>query len=128
MYFCVGEEMLADEVLAVARKCAQASEAGVTLEHFEAMPHCFSMLLVGTKASDRCFAGQADFCKSVVEKGVAKTHGVWITAPSLAEETIDVLKVKETMSDDDIARRMTREMDSRIKVWEEAVRDAKAKM
>ncbi len=56
MFFCVGEEMLADEIRIVARRCAKAG-VKVRWEGFEAMPHVFAMLLEGLRRVRLAFVG-----------------------------------------------------------------------
>lgn len=135
MYFCAGEEMLSDEIKVVVGRCVRAGAGGgrVRYEGFEAMPHCFAMVLEGSKVAERCFNGWAGWMKGVVggvreggttseaEAEVPLSGGVWIAAPGLEETEVDLEAVTE-LGDEEVEGLMRREMASRIEVWEEGSR------
>lgn len=110
MWFCYGEEMLADEGKAVASLAAQQ---GVTVvwEQFDAMPHCFSMIFEQLEAGRKCFKRWADFCASVGDdtagKGGAKleTKGTWFAAKTCKETDVDVRSLA-VCSQEEVAERM----------------------
>lgn len=81
--------MLADEIKIVAAKAAKQG-VKVVSEQWEAMPHCFAMILVGTPMSKRCNNDWTDFCKSVVEGKEIETKGLWFQAKTGREKDVDV--------------------------------------
>lgn len=88
-----GQEMLSDEDTVVA---ALAASQGVTVQwdQYEAMPHCFSMLLPALPTADRCMRSWGDFCRRCVEEPQnVKTHGTFIYAKTGKEDTVEVAKV-----------------------------------
>ncbi|GAB7351409.1 hypothetical protein MBLNU459_g2082t1 [Dothideomycetes sp. NU459] len=110
-----GEELLTDEdaVLAV-----QAVSQGVTVqwEQYEAMPHCFAMLLPALPTSDRCMKSWGDFCQTCVE-GEVKTNGTWIAAKTGEEAQVDVSQVS-SITFTAAVERMKQAQSSRLKGWE----------
>jgi len=86
-----GEEMLVDEGKMVASK---AAKQGVTViwEQWEAMPHCFAMLLEGLEAGKRVFKDWAAFCDAVGggESEKMETRGTWFAARTGKEKEMDV--------------------------------------
>ncbi|KAI4124905.1 MAG: hypothetical protein LQ338_004566 [Usnochroma carphineum] len=95
MWLSYGEEMLVDEGKSIASLAAQQ---GVTViwEQFEAMPHCFSMILTQLDAGRRCFKDFADFCSTVAgstnykEGAQLETKGTWFAAKTCMETDVDV--------------------------------------
>ena len=110
-----GEELLTDEdaVLAV-----QAVSQGVQVqwEQYEAMPHCFAMLLPSLPTSSRCVKSWGDFCRKCVE-GEVQTSGTWIEAKTGAEKSVNVSEVTQLGFDEAVAR-MRVAQDRRRKGWE----------
>ena len=90
VWFCLGQEMLADEVTFLASHAASQG-VNVQFEEYEAMPHCFAMLLPTLSTSDRCMRSWGDFCRRCVEdpKSV-KTTGTFIHAKTGKEDRLDV--------------------------------------
>ena len=88
MWIMTGEELLTDEDCVVA---ARAASQGVTVEfeQYEAMPHCFAMLLPHLQTSKRCYKSWGEFCRRCVE-GNVETKGTWIAARTGAEKAVDV--------------------------------------
>lgn len=86
-----GEEMLVDEGRVVGRR-AEAQGVKVEWVEFEAMPHCFAMVLDGGwhKGSRVCFERWAGFCTRAVEARVQEARGVFVEARSLEEREVRV--------------------------------------
>ena len=90
LWLCTGEEMLSDEDLIVASRAAQQGVT-VQLEQYEAMPHCFAMLIPSLATADRCMRSWGDFCRRCVEDPQSlKTNGTFVHTKSGKEDTIDV--------------------------------------
>ena len=113
-----GEEMLVDEGKVIAAKAAKQGVA-VVWEQFEAMPHCFGMLLEGLDVSKRLFKDWAAFCEAVsggTNKKV-QTRGTWFAAKTGKEKGMDVEglgdwdneRVKEKMETARAARHLGQE-------------------
>ncbi|KAA6407856.1 MAG: hypothetical protein FRX48_08207 [Lasallia pustulata] len=86
VWMVYGEEMLVDEGRVVGRR-AEAQGVKVEWVEFEAMPHCFAMVLDGGwhKGSRVCFEWWAGFCTRAVEARVQEARGVFVEARSLEE-------------------------------------------
>jgi acetyl esterase/lipase len=91
LFFSVGDEMLRDED-AVMAQSAVAQGVTVVWRDFEAMPHCFAMLLESNPSSAVHFSEYAQFCKEVVEGGSAKmkSSAVAIKAKTCERSDMDV--------------------------------------
>jgi acetyl esterase/lipase len=91
LFFSVGDEMLRDED-AVMAQSAVAQGVTVVWRDFEAMPHCFAMLLESNPSSAVHFSEYAQFCKEVVERGSAKmeSSAVAIKAKTCERSDMDV--------------------------------------
>ncbi|KAH8732552.1 acetyl-hydrolase [Phaeosphaeriaceae sp. PMI808] len=89
LFFSVGEEMLRDEDAVLAQR---AVSQGVTVvwREFEAMPHCFAMLLENINGALVHHQETGKFCREVVEGKKLETNGVFISAKSLARKDVDV--------------------------------------
>lgn len=89
LFFGYGEEMLTDENKVIA---ARAAKQGVRVvsEQWEAMPHCFGLIFLGSPMSKRCFKDWTDFCGDVVQGKEIKTRGVWFQAKSQKETEVEV--------------------------------------
>jgi acetyl esterase/lipase len=93
MYIGTGTELLTDEDKCLAARAASQG-VPVVFEEYEAMPHCFAMILKNLPASTRYFAGWAGFIRQVVESpGVVKTRGLLIKPKSLEEEPLEVTRL-----------------------------------
>ena len=89
LFIAYGEEMLSDESKIIAARAAKQGVAVVS-EQWEAMPHCFAMMLLGSPMSKRCFKDWSSFC-TVVTKGVEpSTRGLWFEAKTQKETEVDV--------------------------------------
>lgn len=117
MWLCTGEEQLHDEDVHVA---SRAASQGVTvqLEEYEAMPHCFAMLLPTLPTADRCLRSWGDFCRRCVEEtGTISTNGTYIHAKTGKEETIDV-RTASKLSSEEVRRLMHEAKEKRMKAFE----------
>lgn len=93
MFFSLGEEMLRDEDAVLAKRVAEQG-GKVVWREFEAMPHCFGMMLDGLAASRLHFDEYGAFCKAVVEKGgQVESSAEFILAKSLERKSVDVRKL-----------------------------------
>ncbi|KAK7403029.1 hypothetical protein QQX98_011229 [Neonectria punicea] len=88
VYMCAGWEILAYEAKFLARKL-DADGVRVVFEEYEAMPHCFALLLGGIPSARRCYDGWAGFMRAVVEDpGSVVSSAVSVKARTLEEETL----------------------------------------
>ncbi|KAI4189434.1 MAG: hypothetical protein L6R41_001485 [Letrouitia leprolyta] len=118
MWLGYGEEMLADEGKAVA---SLAAKQGVTViwEQFEAMPHCFSMIIDQSLAGRKYNKDWADFCATVAGgttgEGAAKleTKGTWFAAKTCKETDVDVMSLA-VCSQEKVEEKMKRTLEARL--------------
>ncbi|KAF1947638.1 acetyl-hydrolase [Clathrospora elynae] len=89
LFFSVGEEMLRDEDAVLAQR-AVAQGVTVVWREFEAMPHCFALLLDGLKGGDVHYEEYGKFCREVVEGNKLENNGVFIAAKTLQRRDLDV--------------------------------------
>ncbi|OBT73278.1 hypothetical protein VF21_08448 [Pseudogymnoascus sp. 05NY08] len=114
-----GEEMLADEGKAFAQKAA-AQGVTVVWEQYEAMPHCFSLLLEGNPVAAMSFGTWAEIVKRAVQNPAEiVTRADFITAKALVRQPVDIGKLID-MSDEVILGRMRK---SRQEIIERASTD-----
>ncbi|TAQ89016.1 hypothetical protein B7494_g2671 [Chlorociboria aeruginascens] len=102
-----GQELLSDENKFMATK---AASEGVTVvfEEYEAMPHCFAMVLPSLPASRRCFDGWAAFVRDAVKNPEnMETRGTRIHAKTLIETPID-LKTLSPLTWEEVITQMRR--------------------
>jgi hypothetical protein len=100
-----GQELLTDEDKYIAMK-ASTQDVKVVFEEYEAMPHCFAMVLKSLPASKRCFDSWSGFITQVVERpGTVETKGTSIKPKSLEEVTLDVGTLSE-MKEGEVRERM----------------------
>jgi acetyl esterase/lipase len=85
VYIATGWEHLADEVKCLA-STLHASGVTVVFEEYEAMPHCFAMVLPARPEARRCFDSWSGFVRGVVEdvEGI-KSRAVFVKAKTLDE-------------------------------------------
>ncbi|KAF2191179.1 alpha/beta-hydrolase [Zopfia rhizophila CBS 207.26] len=103
--FALGEEMLADEDKVIAQRIARQGGKVVWLQ-YEAMPHCFSLMIEGLEVSRMYWVEFADFCKRIVEMpGKVRTEGCIVTAKSLVKRRVDVEKLSD-LTDEIVDTRM----------------------
>ena len=111
LWLCTGQECLTDEDCLVASRAASQG-VQVQLEEYQAMPHCFSMLMPALPTADRCMRSCGDFCRRCVEDaGSMKTNGTFVHAKTGKEEVIDVGARSRITLDE--ARRLMREIKDR---------------
>lgn len=72
VFITVGEEGLADEGLALARRLYRAG-VPVVAEQFEGMPHCHGLIMISTPTGRRFFDGLSGFCRDAAAARVAPT-------------------------------------------------------
>jgi acetyl esterase/lipase len=112
LFFSVGEEMLRDED-AVLAQSAVAQGVTVVWREFEAMPHCFAMLLDKLPAGDVHYEEYGKFCREVVEGVRLESNGVWIKAKTLERSERDVARGLTEIKEEEVEGYM-REGKSRI--------------
>lgn len=103
-FFGLGEEMLRDEDAVLAKKM-HIQGAIVRWREFEAMPHCFAMMLDALPASATFFDEYAKFCNEVVEGRITSSDGEALMAKTLKRETVDMVNITQ-LTDDDVAKYM----------------------
>ena len=105
LYIETGQELLSDEVKHIATKAA-AQGVPVVFEEYEAMPHCFAMVLEGLPASRKFFANWAAFIGQVTQAAEpVTTRGTRIMAKTLQEVPLDVGALS-TFTDEEVMGRM----------------------
>ena len=105
MWVETGQELLTDEARHVATRAA-SQNVPVVYEEYEAMPHCFAMMLDGLPASRRFFTAWSNFISTVVERpGEVTTKGTVIKAKTLEEIPVDVSGLS-TFAHDEVMERM----------------------
>ncbi len=103
VFFVCGEELLTDEAKTVARKMARQG-VPVVWEQWEAMPHCFSMVLTWTEASRVSYQRWADFVRDAV-RGKVEPKGSYVSVKTLKRKEVDV-ETLTTISDEDVLQGM----------------------
>jgi acetyl esterase/lipase len=89
VYFCTGWERLAYEDKFVAQKL-QRDGVTVVFEEYEAMAHCFAMVLTKIPESRRCLDSWAGFIRQAVEDAASLScSAMTIHAKTLKETPID---------------------------------------
>lgn len=90
MFIVCGEELLTDECKVVAQRAASQG-VKVVWEQYEAMPHCFALVLDGNAGGAMSLASWAKFVRAAAEKpeDISTTAG-FITAKSLVRQPVDI--------------------------------------
>ncbi|KAI9709729.1 MAG: hypothetical protein M1820_003131 [Bogoriella megaspora] len=97
-----GQELLTDECAIVAGRIARAGTQ-VRWEQWEAMPHCFALLLEGVPASRNCFEVWAEGIKEMVEKpSELQTSGRWWVAKSEKTSALDVTGLGKGWTEEEV--------------------------
>ncbi|TVY50086.1 Esterase [Lachnellula occidentalis] len=104
LYIETGRELLTDEDKYLAAKAAEQN-VPVVFEEYEAMPHCFAMLLNELPGGRLFFESWAGFISDVTHGKSVETSGKKILAKSLKEEKLDVVGLRE-VSDEVVVERM----------------------
>lgn len=142
LYFLLGEEMLSDEANCIARRCVQAG-VSVRWVGYEAMPHCFGHLFMGTGIAaavwEGAMKGWGEWCGGGVggrpsctgdtqddfssdqETKVKQEGGTWVAAKTLAESDVDVSSLAGHLSDEECWARMREEKRRRCEAYERLV-------
>ncbi|KZM21959.1 uncharacterized protein EKO05_0005065 [Ascochyta rabiei] len=89
LFFSLGQEMLRDEDAVLAQKAVKQG-VKVVWREFEAMPHCFAMLLENNNGTPVHYAEYGKFCREVVEGKAIETNGEFIAAKTLKRSEVDV--------------------------------------
>lgn len=110
LFFSVGEEMLRDEGAVLAQRAA-AQGVPVVWREFEAMPHCFAMLLEAVNGSAVHYAEYAKFCREVVEAKKVENSGEFIAAKTLARRNVDVGTELTDLTDEQVVECMRKGKD-----------------
>ncbi|KAF4629470.1 hypothetical protein G7Y89_g8673 [Cudoniella acicularis] len=109
LYIETGQELLTDEDRHLATKAALQG-VPVVFEEYEAMPHCFAMVLESLPGSVLFFSKWAGFITDVVEKkGSVATKGTRYAAKTLKTTELDV-KTLSGFTNDEVADRMKERM------------------
>ncbi|KAH6616328.1 acetyl-hydrolase [Boeremia exigua] len=104
LFFSVGQEIMRDEAAVLARRAARQG-VPVVWREFEAMPHCFAMLLEANPGTPVHFEEFAGFCRGVVGQEGVQTNGVFIEAKTLVRSEMDVGRLTE-LTDEQVAEYM----------------------
>jgi acetyl esterase/lipase len=104
IYMQTGEELLSDEDKFVSCKAAKQNVT-VVYEEYEAMPHCFGMVLEALPASRLFFNRWAGFISDVTNGRQVVTKGTLVRARTLVEESVDV-KELSPFTDEEVLERM----------------------
>ena len=119
LWLCTGQELLRDEDAIVASRAASQA-VKVIYEEYEAMPHCFGMLLPFLPTAERCIKSCSDFCKRCVEEpGTVTTSGTYIYANSGKEVTLNVAEAS-TMTFDEVRQLMSATKDKQLATFKKS--------
>ncbi|KND86431.1 Acetyl-hydrolase [Tolypocladium ophioglossoides CBS 100239] len=95
VYICTGWELLAFEDKFIAKKLA-GDGATVVFEQYEAMPHCFAMILTKTPNARRCLDAWGGF----VRKAVEDPAGIAPSATGIGARTLEETALRfDSLSD-----------------------------
>ncbi|KOS22661.1 AB hydrolase superfamily protein [Escovopsis weberi] len=89
MYMCTGWEFLSWEDKALARKLA-ADGVRLVFEEYEAMPHCFALILTKTPSARHCFESWVGFMRAAVAGGAAAVEARARTVKARTREETEV--------------------------------------
>lgn len=101
VWICTGWEMIGHEDRCLAHRLNRDG-VPVVFEEYEAMPHCFAMLLSWTAVSRRCIDGWASFIRRAVEEPVSLVGAaaVEIKASSLEEVPMSIEDLRDPNDDE----------------------------
>ena len=101
LWMCTGYEMLADEDCLVASRAAQQG-VKVQFEQYEAMPHCFAMLIPHLQTSNACMRNWGDWARRCVgTPGQMGTSGRLVHAKAgTKDKEIDVKTMPSVNSEE----------------------------
>ncbi|KAH8598973.1 alpha/beta hydrolase fold-domain-containing protein [Bisporella sp. PMI_857] len=103
IYIGTGTELLTDEDKFVAQVAATQG-VPVVFEQYEAMPHCFAMVLGTLPGSKLFFQRWSSFITHVVEGEDIKTNGRLIKSKTLQEASLEVERLLPSTHDEVRAR------------------------
>ncbi|KAF2747980.1 hypothetical protein M011DRAFT_467017 [Sporormia fimetaria CBS 119925] len=89
LFFSLGEEMLRDEDAVMAQRAAKQG-VKVVWREFEALPHCFGMMLEGLGATRVHYEELGGFCRDVVGGKEVETSAEFLKAKTLERVQVDV--------------------------------------
>ena len=104
MFVGVGEEMLADDNKVVAAKAA-IQGVPVVWQQWEAMPHCASLIFMGTEMSRKWLDNWTRFISQAVQGSQLETKGSWLENKTYKEKDVDVASLSP-VTDEELRRRM----------------------
>ncbi|KAJ4305266.1 hypothetical protein N0V90_000797 [Kalmusia sp. IMI 367209] len=104
IFFGLGQEMLRDEDAVVAKRL-HAQKCVVRWREFEAMPHCFAMMLEALPASTTFFEEFTKFCTEVVDGKVTQSEGEKLLAKTLKREAVHLDRATG-LTDEEVAKLM----------------------
>lgn len=110
LFFSVGQETLRDEGAALAQRAARQG-VSVVWREFEAMPHCFAMLLESNPGAPVHYAEFASFCREVVEGKAVESSGQFIQAKTLTRSDVDVKNELTELTDEQVVEFMRKGKD-----------------
>lgn len=105
LWMVYGTETLLDEGKVLARRAA-AEGVPVVWSEYEAMPHCFAMVVEHLSISKGVFREWTQFMTDVVEGKEISTHGKWIQAKTGKEVEVDVKNLLPELDEEDVERLM----------------------
>ncbi|KAF4546545.1 hypothetical protein BFW01_g2819 [Lasiodiplodia theobromae] len=104
--FMVGEEMMADESKVVAARMV-GQGVSVGWMQFEAMPHCFGLVMEDCEAARVMREGWKEWVKRALEKGdQLENQGNFFAAKSCAAKRVDVGRLGEGLNDEKVLELM----------------------
>ena len=104
MFFGLGEEMLRDEDAVLAKRL-HAQGVTVRWREFEAMPHCFAMMLDALPASKVFFQEYTQFCSEVVERKAMSSDAEKLAARTLKRQAMQLDQITE-LTDEEVTNHM----------------------
>lgn len=106
LFFSLGQEMLRDEDAVLAQRAVRQG-VKVVWREFEAMPHCFAMLLENNPGAPVHHTEFAKFCRQAVESGKSvETNGEFIKAKTLERSAMDTENGLTELTDDEALQYM----------------------
>ena len=106
-YICTGWEIMGPENKILGRKM-EADGVRIVFEEYEAMPHCFALILWGTAGARRCYDGWTGLIKDAVAGREVRSRALMIRAKSLKEEEMKFEDLAEAGADEGNRRRVMR--------------------
>jgi acetyl esterase/lipase len=105
IYICTGWEILAYEAKFLARKL-EADKVRVVFEEYEAMPHCFALLLRNAPSTHRCYDAWAGFIRAAV----GDSRSIMASATTIKARTLEEVPLRfeelSEVTDDEMRQRV----------------------